>query len=200
MLMKNITKFLPLACLILFNIGLFAWAYTGAAKWLSVENGMMENAQVALVLITGLVYLYAGYKNSGAIRSAAFLMFGVCMIGFIREVDFRQAPDAYAMIKYLFGPARDIVFAIIGIIMVGYIVLVRAHFSNWISIMLSWQAWAFYLSIAFIAASFASPNFLPHGVMEVFIEEALELNGYALLLIASFELSKAAYQELQPAE
>ncbi len=195
--MKNISRLIPLAGLILFNIGLFAWAYSGAAKWLSLENGLMENTQVALVLITGLVYAYVGFKNTGAIRSAAFLMFGICIIGFIREVDFRQASDAYALIKYLFGPARDTVFAIIGVIMLAYVIVVRAHFSRWIGIMLSWQAWAFYLSVLFIAVSFASPSFLPHGDMHVFIEEMLELNGYALLLIASLELSKAAYQEIQ---
>ncbi len=197
--MKNTFRYIILASLAIANTVLIAWAFSGGAKWLSLENGLMENAQVALLLIAGLSFAYAGVVNKGAVRSAAFLMCGICLIGFIREVEFKHTSDAYATIKYLFGPARDTMFAIIGVAMLAYGIYVRNHFLKWVDLMLSWQAWAFYLSVALVASSEASPKLLPAGnSMRVFVEEALELNGYVFLLIASLELSRMAYMELKP--
>lgn len=187
---------LLLISIITINAGLLVWAWSGGLKLLSAENGIIENAQVALVVICALVYVYIGLKTRGALRSAALLMFGVCVIGVIREVDFRNAPESMALIKFLFGPARDTVFAIIGVIMLGYFITVRSHISRWMSIMLSKSAWAFYLSVACIVASSVISQVLPASLLETFIEEIFELNGYALLLLASLELVRLGHKEI----
>ena len=114
-------------------------------------------------------------------------------------MDFRNAPDSLAAIKFLFGPGRDTVFAIIGAIMLAYLITVRTHISYWISIMLSRSAWAFYLSIICIIASLVVSQVLSASITETFIEEVFELNGYALLLLASLELVKLGRREMTAA-
>ncbi len=185
-----------LAIIICVNIGLLTWAWFGGLKLLSAENGIIENAQVALIFMCAVVYAYIGIKTDGALRSAALLMFGVCVIGIIREVDFRNAPDSMAVIKFLFGPARDVIFGTIGVIMLGYFILVRTHISRWISIVFSKTAWALYLAVACIIASSIISEVLPASILETFTEEIFELNGYALLLLASLELVRLGHKEM----
>ncbi len=165
---------------------------------LAHENGPIENLQAVAVAFALALFCLQAVKQSGAARTAAVALAGVCFIVLLREVDLRIYDVPGWLMAVTSGHGRRVIIWLVASLTVIYVLSRFRHLPSLIRSNLTWKAWPFYLWF---------PLFLMGQGIEVwtngahngalretwvsgqFWEEWFELNAYLALLFAAFVFS-----------
>lgn len=168
---------------------LLAIPFLGKAR-LSLENGIIENAQAALLAAGFAFSTLAAYNLRHDLRIAATIMAFVCFSMFFREVDFRpftMPTWAHALTS---GPIRDGVFVFLLVCLLFFLYLNRRDFIRVFRFTVSYLSMPLYA----FALLMAGAQMVDKGLVVLpdpgFWEEFLEINAYIFLFMASVRLNE----------
>ncbi len=181
---------------ILLNCGLMLAYFSGAAN-LSNENGFLENAQLILLALTALLFILKRQFAAG--EYFRYLTWGGALLAtsfFLRELDLRRF-DLNDWFVY-FTSEKGRTYLTIAI----WIPFLAHSYKHWRTI--TQQILCFMRSPSFVIFIMAAVWLLggalfDKGLIEsshkYFMEEILELNGYAVFLLATFSMKAAEVSE-----
>ena len=174
------------ASLALFTL-LVSPSFAGSADELSKENGLLENMQVALLLLSGLIFLVQSFRVERTFRVILWMGAWLSPSIILRELDVEKLAVPQWVISIGSGTGRNLIMGI-GWIALGLLALkafpeLKGAFRKIIQSRMT----------AFMLASVLMlflGSFFDHGYISSekgkFWEESFEILGYCLLLPAAF--------------
>ena len=162
------------------------WA-TGDFSWVE-ENGWVENFQLGLLLAAALVFLWRSFMAPRVPRLLAVGFAAVSAMFFLRELDLRQTwVPGWVAARFHEGHGKDVLIIGIAAFLSGILVV------HWRSVIPALRALLRPRGAAYVlpgvllltAATFERIAKVYGGETWVALEEIVELNGYALLLLAA---------------
>ncbi len=169
------------------NAGLLALWSAGLAPRLHAEDGILETLQLLFAAGAFCVFMFAALEDDGPVGTAGTAAAAIAAIAVLREIDVRRIVVPDWMMVWAYSPFRDTTVTILLLLVISYLWLRRDHFDGWVAQLLRRSAWPFWLSGILLTSSLAfDGGKVVGGPIGVLLEEFIELNGFMLLLIASW--------------
>ena len=192
----KITSFVRIEILLVFVLyALFlAWSaylvYAHDSAYLYKENGLIENMQVAALVIGCIVFFMPVVWPIGRDKLLHLFFSFLCYSFILRELDIERF-DVPEIVKFIgSGVGRDVSYAIGFLSLMAYALW---HFSYYKARFKDYaRSASFFLFLAsgvvlFLGGSFEDFKSVPH---HVYIEEIVELAGFSLLVVSALFLYK----------
>ncbi|MEM9358280.1 MAG: hypothetical protein AAGB04_18930 [Pseudomonadota bacterium] len=178
-------KILVLNVAVIILLGVIDVALVGAAKQypsvIIAENGLLENLQLVVLLLTAIVFLSAASRQTGATRTAAIALAGASGAFFFRELDFRglDLPAHFQLLTSAY--VRDPLFIAMVLGIGVYMYIKRQFLREWIAMIFHPRAAVLAAAALFLAAGHLLDDIYGRSIWE----EVSEFNGYVLFLTAA---------------
>lgn len=170
-----------------------ASAFAGSADELARENGILENIQVVLLLLSGLIFLVQSFRVERTFRVILWMGTWLSPSIILRELDVEKLAVPQWIISIGSGTGRNLIMG------VGWIVLGLLALKSFPELKGAFRKIARSRMAAFMLASVLMlflGSFFDHGYISSdkgkLWEESFEILGYCLLLPAAF-LSKSIF-------
>ena len=167
------------------NLFLFAWSATGATDLLAREHGVLEVAQLVLIVLALLIFLIPVFRSSGPAQSAAVALVGVSICCFYRELDLQALGVTGSLAVLSKSSVRDVVLVVALTILLGYVLVQRAHLPAWWRFATRGEAWPLFGAGVLLAIGLVLSATMKGDLQAQFWEELIEFNGYVLFVLAA---------------
>lgn len=179
------------------NLFLFAWSATGATDLLAREQGVLEIAQLVLIVLALLIFLIPVSRSKGATRSAAIALVGVCICSFYRELDLGALGVTGPLAVISKSSVRDVVLSIAVMGLLGFTWLHRADIPAWWRFATRGEAWPLFGAGILLVIGMILSASMKGDLQGQFWEELVEFNGYVLFVLAAGRHSHvSAYEDV----
>jgi len=174
------------------NLFFFAWSATGAADFLVHERGVLQIAQLFLIVMALLMFLVSVFRGSGPAQTAAVALVGVSLCLFYRELDLAAlgAPEQIAVITQ--SAIRDIVLSVAVAAILGYVAFNHADIPAWWRFGIRAEAWPLFGSGVLMMIGILIHIANRENLQARFWEELVEFNSYVLFALAAGRHTRVA--------
>ena len=177
-----------LAVLLFADLAALGYGF-GADELLAVayENGPVENMQTLAILLSCGLYLWIALREKRTALTAATLSL-LCLSLLLRELDIDHPSlgVSYVIIFFVQGGGRNAMLPALWALLIMFAVRdLRRNTILMTSYLKSTSGLLFIAGGGVTALGWIFDHLTPIGALSMFCEEFIEMNGYALLLLAA---------------
>ena len=171
------------ACFLLANLAFLSIGMLQGARQIAAENGLIENAQAFLIFAAFATFVLIAHQHRGAAQTGAVLLASACFAILFREIDlpFMHAPLPMSRIM----SARDLSLLIILSLLVLFVAGRKSDVPEMLKQLRQPCALVLLAVVALIATGELIEELAGKQPLALLLEEMVELNAYALLLVAA---------------
>jgi hypothetical protein len=170
----------------LFNaIALAAWWF-GRELEFAMEYGPLEQAQLFLLSVSFILFVYEWYLAGGPEKTASGALAMLSAAALVREIDVKKlnGPEWYNWLAH--HGLQEILFVAMTVPILWYLVRRRNHWIGLFRLLAAPAAIPLILAGAFLSAGVYFDSRVVVGTRYLFWEELFELNGYLFLIWSAF--------------
>ena len=182
-----------IVCAVVLANGLVMfWTGPENIKSMVNEHGVLENLQAVLLALSSLIFLAGFLRGHGPLRPISGALAALCLVMLFREIDWRllEAPLWLQWSDY--APQRDILFIGLVLLILAYVFSQRRWQSDWLGLFGEPAAWPAYVALALILVGFVVDIGFVADAPGRKIEELIELDAYAFLLVFAWRHARLA--------
>ncbi|PLX85349.1 MAG: hypothetical protein C0617_04560 [Desulfuromonas sp.] len=184
--MKDKVSAAALSAIALFNALCVYLVFKSGMREVYMENGLVENAQAVLLVISGVAFLVALARARGGHRFVLLGFILLCVSFLLRELDVEKFDLPRVLIHVGSGVGRNVIVSLAWAALALYMV---RHFRLCMEMLRYWllsKTGAFLLAggVLLLLGAMFDRGLASSGYGR-FYEEMLELNGYGAILLGA---------------
>ncbi|MGI9382297.1 MAG: hypothetical protein ACR2PO_04025 [Methyloligellaceae bacterium] len=168
---------------LIVNIVFLSMGSVYGAEQIARENGIIENLQAFLIFSAFATFAWIAYWQDGPPQTSAVLLASMCFVVFFREVDFHFMRAPLRISSLL--SARDVSLLIILGLLSLFVARRRSDMPAMLKQLLQPSALLLIAVVALVATGELIEDWGSKQPLALLLEEMLELNAYALLLVTA---------------